>query len=449
MPSFLSSLLRVDRQRLTSRNLQPKTSKLFAELSLGEIGHVTSNSTDNFVVGQPLLLPDASRSSTFKRLKQGNKVEKNSVLRRNCLAILATKSIVASFCCVTAIFSIYQEKAFALPACNSVYASGYNGSTGAFNKNIYTLSGPTATLFSGTAASAQNFAAIAQGIDTNLYFDNGSALNIYSYSGSATSLLTGGTWQSWSASSGPGGGWNGKIYYVGADYHLYEVSTTGAVANLGALVPRTGDTIYSTLQFGDVASDANGRIYWYASANGSGTSYLYRIDKNTLKATNLGATGPTAASGLAFNSSGQLITTTVPSTTTSTYTINPGTLASSNLGTVTGLPSSQVVYDLASCNMPTLDPSIGIAKSVANITTSQNPATTANPGNTLEYTIAITNSGNLASDSTTLSDAIPTGTTYVAGSTKLNGTTVLDKYLSKINYMFTAKFYEDIFHSSN
>jgi uncharacterized repeat protein (TIGR01451 family) len=426
MKSFLSSLRKVDRQASSSRKLKSKVSKMVTELLLGENNKIISGFSDSKAINRQLPI----HPSTVNRLKPGKDVENISALRLQSYFLGVTKKrVFASFFCVAAILGISQEKAFALPACSAVYGSTYNITTGLFNNKIYTISGATTTLFPGTTASTQNFGGLAQGINTNLYFDNGSNLNVYSYSGSATNT-TGGTWQSWIAPplapSGPGGGWDGNIYYVGNNYHLYQVPVTGTVVDLGSLLPSAGDTIYSTLKYGDVASDANGRIYWYASVNGSGASYLYRIDKNTLKTTNLGATGPTAASGLAFNSSGQLITTTVPSSTTSTYSINPATLASSSLGTVSGLPANQVIYDLASCYMPTLDPNIGIAKSVANITTSQSPAITANVGNTLEYTVTITNTGNLASDSTTLSDAIPAGTTYVASSTKLNGTAVAD-----------------------
>jgi uncharacterized repeat protein (TIGR01451 family) len=402
MKSFLSSLRQVDRQAVAKR--QPKHNAIDRELPISP--------------------------SIVTWLKPAWIADNKSVLLQDRYATVATKIIAAGCLSLTAIFGIFQQKAVALPVCSAVYASVFKQSPTAYYKPIYTLSGTTATALTGVTASSQNVSAIAQGIDTKIYFDNGTTTNagnnaaIYNYNGSTTALMSG-QWQSWSASSGPGGGWDGNIYYIGADYHLYQVSTAGVVTNLGALAPSGTDTIYNTLQYGDVASDANGRIFWYASDKNTGLSYLYRIDKNTLKATNLGNTGPNSASGLAFNSAGKLITTTV-SSGTQTYSIDPGTLVSTLLGTVTGVPAGQVVYDLASCTMPTEDPNIGIAKSVANITAAQNPAITANSGNKLEYTVTITNTGNLASDSTTLSDAIPTGTTYVAGSTKLNGVAVAD-----------------------
>ncbi|MDQ3815155.1 MAG: DUF11 domain-containing protein, partial [Armatimonadota bacterium] len=60
------------------------------------------------------------------------------------------------------------------------------------------------------------------------------------------------------------------------------------------------------------------------------------------------------------------------------------------------------------------------------------PTKTASPagavvaGQTITYTIAVPNNGTLNSAGTTLTEPIPAGTTYVAGSTTLNGTAVAD-----------------------
>ena len=53
--------------------------------------------------------------------------------------------------------------------------------------------------------------------------------------------------------------------------------------------------------------------------------------------------------------------------------------------------------------------------------------TTAVPNQTLTYTVTIPNTGTASATNVTLTDAIPAGTTYVAGSTTLNGVAVADR----------------------
>jgi uncharacterized repeat protein (TIGR01451 family) len=59
-------------------------------------------------------------------------------------------------------------------------------------------------------------------------------------------------------------------------------------------------------------------------------------------------------------------------------------------------------------------------------TKSANPPGAVLPGGTVTYTISIPNTGTADSSGTTLADPIPTGTTYVPGSTTLNGVAVAD-----------------------
>jgi uncharacterized repeat protein (TIGR01451 family) len=54
------------------------------------------------------------------------------------------------------------------------------------------------------------------------------------------------------------------------------------------------------------------------------------------------------------------------------------------------------------------------------------PTGTQNAGSTLTYSVTMTNNGKADSIGATLADAIPAGSTYVAGSTKLNGVAVPD-----------------------
>ena len=83
--------------------------------------------------------------------------------------------------------------------------------------------------------------------------------------------------------------------------------------------------------------------------------------------------------------------------------------------------------DLASCSYPSLAPVVTATKTASVVAKgSGNTGSGAQIGDTLEYTIIVRNSGNIAAPSTTFSDSIPTGTTYVAGSTTLNSAPVAD-----------------------
>ena len=69
-------------------------------------------------------------------------------------------------------------------------------------------------------------------------------------------------------------------------------------------------------------------------------------------------------------------------------------------------------------------PQILIQKTVVNLTTSQNPGSDASPGDTLRYTIVMTNNGVVDATGVVLTDSVPANTTYVADSVALNGIAV-------------------------
>ena len=77
------------------------------------------------------------------------------------------------------------------------------------------------------------------------------------------------------------------------------------------------------------------------------------------------------------------------------------------------------IQDAASRIYPVLHPDVEIEKSVT-------PSGTVARGDELTYTLKIANSGNLASTLTTITDTLPSGTTYVANSTTLNGLSIED-----------------------
>ncbi len=220
---------------------------------------------------------------------------------------------------------------------------------------------------------------------------------------------------------------NGMMHYLarnGNTQQIYKFASLNSASVLvGTVTPPVGDTIFNTLDAGDNAFDSNGRHYYFASVNGSGnTGYLYYIDPS-LNAHLLGSVStPGGATGLAFDGAGNLYTSSQGKLDKVTMTNGFGVI------TIVGTPAHAIV-DLASCAFPSVSPLFnftdGIVKQVRNVTTNQ-PLTNQNTGvtgHTLEYQITINNSGNLPSDNTKFYDLIPTGTSYVAGSTKMCNST--------------------------
>jgi uncharacterized repeat protein (TIGR01451 family) len=299
--------------------------------------------------------------------------------------------------------------------CTKVYASAFSGG----RDQLYELNSATMT---SVLTGAQIVGGLAISSNGSAYYDDGGFTNppLYRHNG-VGQTNTGMTLPNLLV--GEAADNTGNVYYIDSTYNLVRApfGGSGAATNLGALVFDAGDTIGPSLKYGDMTFDGNGRLHWYASINGSGASYLYAVDPTTRRAKNTGLVGPNGATGAAFNAAGLLVTTS--NSGADVYTVD---LASSVLsGTLIGTASPSV-YDMGSCATPNLNPNISVVKSVANITRSQNPATLAFAGDTLEYTITVTNSGNFPTTDATLVDSIPIGTTYVGSTTTLNGTAVTD-----------------------
>jgi len=299
--------------------------------------------------------------------------------------------------------------------CTTVYAAAINGA----RNQIYSVNG---TVMTPIFTAPQNVGAIAVSANGNVYYDNATfgAAPLYRFNG-VGQIDTGATLPGLNV--GIAADAIGNVYYIDGSYHLRRVNfgATGAASDLGALVFDAGDAIGPTLQYGDMAFDGNGRLLWYASVAGSGSSYLYVINTTTLSAKNLGNVGPNGASGIAFDGSGNLITTANNGSTVYSIDFSSPSLA----GTVVGAVNPRI-YDLGSCSTPLFNPDLTLVKSVENITQGQSPATLARSGDILEYTIVVTNTGNFTTNNATLLDAIPTATTYVANSTTLNGSALAD-----------------------
>jgi uncharacterized repeat protein (TIGR01451 family) len=220
---------------------------------------------------------------------------------------------------------------------------------------------------------------------------------------------------------------DGTLQYlanVGGIQKLYKFPNLNSASVLvGTITPPAGDNIFNTLVAGDNAFDGNGRHYYFASPSSNyNVGYLYYIDP-TLQAHLLGSV-PTigGATGLAFDSAGNLYTSSQGKLDKIIMTNGFGVIQ------IIGTPAHSII-DMASCSLPSLnplfDPINGISKKVRNTTTPivANQAigteNTGVVGDVLEYQITIKNTGNIPSDTTKFIDSIPVGTTYKPASTQM------------------------------
>jgi uncharacterized repeat protein (TIGR01451 family) len=302
-------------------------------------------------------------------------------------------------------------------SCSEVYASGYSGGRTA----LYRLNGSTMTAVYNAPQIVGGLAISSNG---SAYYDDGTFANppLFKFNGT---IQTNTGMNLPTLNVGEAADAFGNVYYLDDLYHLRKATSgsSGAAIDLGALIFDSDDTIGPTMKYGDMTFDGNGRLYWYGSINnGQGRTYLYVVDPTTLIAQSLGDVGPDGATGVAFDSAGNLITTKTNGADVVSINLASPNLIGSTIGT-----ASPTIYDLGSCATPIISPSlINISKSVVNITKSQTPATSASTGDILEYTVVVNNSGNMPSYGAKMSDAIPFATTYKTGSTTLNGISVTD-----------------------
>lgn len=201
------------------------------------------------------------------------------------------------------------------------------------------------------------------------------------------------------------------------------------ITSLGAITFQGTSPSGSTAS-GDIAFDGNGRG-WAIFGNS-----LYRMDFNsspinaypigqiTISGTPL-STGSSTVGSIAFDSSGNLLLAAVSGTSSTIYNVSINDATAVQVGSTM---ASTIISDFASGNLPLIDPNIVATKSVS-------PTGNVSPGATLTYTIEIENTGNAPTVVSTFTDALPTGTTYVANSATLNGTS-----LGAVSYPFSTAY---------
>ena len=164
---------------------------------------------------------------------------------------------------------------------------------------------------------------------------------------------------------------------------------------------------------GDMFADGSGKLYMIVNS-----SKMYKINPNTRVATYLGLVTPTlsgiSSQSMAIDAAGNVF---IGGAYTSFFKINLGTMARTTLGT-----NAFESGDYTSCGFPVLSSAIVADKTAKNY----NDSPTVVGGDTVVYTIRVTNTGNINAAGVKLYDYIPPATTYLKKSSTLNGAAVAD-----------------------
>lgn len=212
----------------------------------------------------------------------------------------------------------------------------------------------------------------------------------------------------------------------------YMINALGLQINVGApIFPLTAKTVDKAVTF-----------------VGDTLTYTVKLDNTTgtADATNV-VFKDTAPPGTSFLA-GSLTVNNVATTGDPAVGVNVGSVAAGAVKTVSfkvvvnsipAAPSSAVysnfaawTYDYISCAGQAIQTGSvttnTVVTNIARMTIAKavSPTGTVFPATTLTYTISLTNDGTAASAGSTLQDAIPANTTYVLGSTLLNGSVLAD-----------------------
>ena len=214
-------------------------------------------------------------------------------------------------------------------------------------------------------------------------------------------------------------GFGYAITESGSDIIRFSINSSGipVINRMGALindVTNGSNDILSEVG-GDIFGDGSGNLYLVANS-----SKLYKINPNTKVSTFLGSITPFpgTSNSIAVDAAGNVY---VGGAYQNVYTVNLATMIATS---ITGGSTSNVWTngDYTSCGFPVLAPALIANKTYSNI----NGSPFVVGGDTIEYRIEVTNTGNINAAGVKLYDGIPTATSYIPGSTKLNGVTVAD-----------------------
>ncbi|RYY23178.1 MAG: DUF11 domain-containing protein [Chitinophagaceae bacterium] len=205
----------------------------------------------------------------------------------------------------------------------------------------------------------------------------------------------------------------------GMDIIRFSMNGAGlpVITRMGALInaPSNGAMNILSEKGGDIFGDGSGNLYLVANS-----SNLYKINPNTKVATFLGSVNPFpgTSNSIAVDASGNVY---IGGAYQNVYTVNLATMGASS---ITGGSTSNVWTngDYTSCAFPVLAPALTANKTYSNI----NGRPFVVGGDTIEYRIEVSNTGNINAAGVKLYDGIPVSTNYIAGSTRVNGVTIPD-----------------------
>jgi uncharacterized repeat protein (TIGR01451 family) len=192
------------------------------------------------------------------------------------------------------------------------------------------------------------------------------------------------------------------------------------ITQLGPLINDVNNGSHDVLDEGggDIFADGSGMLYMVVNS-----SNMYKINPNTRVATYLGTLNPTpgtSSNSIAIDASG---TVYIGGAYQNVYKVNLATMAATSI--LSGSNPTSGVYtngDFTSCAFPVLAPAITANKTYRNI----NGSEFILGGDTVEYTIEVTNTGNINAANVKLYDSIPGAGLYIPNSTRLNGSLVAD-----------------------
>ncbi|OQP60891.1 hypothetical protein A3860_03955 [Niastella vici] len=406
--------------------------------------------------GAGILAPNITATIIFqvKVTANGGSVFNNATVdasQNSVSTVQATNTVTTNITVDAPCNNIYQTTPSTTTGCSWPCTTSYNyirnvnnstsSNYGKATTLYYNAGGTQKDAFTGStiggASILSSSAAIAyDGTRKWLFFINNSGGEDLSYVNLSTSSpYTAYRFTGYQVETNTNNGYNVNRLGMGSDGYLYGLTSnaldfirigfkdssglvTPVITRYGALTnaATNGTRDVFADAGGDLFADGNGKLYLIANSGN-----MYKINPSTRVATYMGTVNPYpggASQALAIDAYG---TVYIGGAYTDVYTLNLSTMATTRFNAA---GASNVYYsgDFASCGFPVLTSSIIATKSYKNI----DGTSVVNGGDTVEYSITVTNYGNINAAGVYMYDYIPPATTYVTHTTKINDSLIPD-----------------------